>query len=271
MKTKYNFLGFYIFSILLLISCKKESKVEKDTFSSPKTLFVEYVSAYTSGFISKNSQITVKLAKSVSVAEAGKAIDLKVFSFDPSLDGQAVWEDDRTIAFTPASELKGGQRYKAVFLLDKLIEVPSDKREFKFTFECIPQNFNVKIEGISVYDTKNLSRVKLTGTIQTADQITDKEAEQLLTANQNGNQLKISYEHGIGEYLHGFTIEEVERNDDEGTVEIEWNGAIIGVDKKEEIEYEIPSLLDLKVTSVQVTGSLGRALPLDNTFCRIFF
>jgi len=252
MKTKHTFFGIYLLSILLLLSCKKESEVEKDTFSSPKTLFVEYVSAYTTGFISKKSEITVKLTKSVQAAEAGKEIDLNLFSFDPELKGKTVWEDDRTIVFKPTAELSSGQRYKTVFLIDKLVEVPTDRREFKFTFECISQNFNIKFDGISVYDANDLKRVKLTGTIQTADQITNDEAELILSANQNGNQLKITYEHGIGQNLHGFIVEEIKREESEGIVSLSWDGSGIGINKSDEKEYSIPALDEFKVSSVNV-------------------
>lgn len=252
MKTKYTFLGIYIFSIVFLISCKKESKVEKDTFSSPNTLFVEYVSAYTTGFVSKNGQITVKLAKPVPTADAGKELDLKVFSFEPSLKGKTIWQDDRTIVFKPARELEGGQRYKTVLMLDKLIEVPSDKREFKFTFECIPQTFNVKFEGVSVYDAKDLTRVKLVGTIQSADQLTNEEVEQLVTAQQNGNSLLISYEHGLGQNRHQFIVEEISRGKKAETVEVSWNGSAIGVKKEGDKEFVIPSLDEFTVSSVNI-------------------
>ncbi len=252
MKTGLNFLGICLLSIFLIVSCKKESKEEKDTFSSPKTLFVQYVSAYTTGFISKNSQITVKLTKPVSTAEAGKEIDLKVFSFDPSLKGKAVWEDDRTIVFKPAAQLSSGQRYKTIFLLDKLIEVPADKREFKFTFECIPQSFNVKFDGISVYDAKDLSRVKLSGTILTADQITNEQAEKILKAEQNGNQLKITYEHGIGKNLYGFIVEDINRGNKAGKVALSWDGSIIGVDNEGDKDFVIPSLDEFTVSSVNI-------------------
>lgn len=252
MKTKYFFLAIYLLIFSFLLSCKKEAKVEKDTFSSPKTLFVEYVSAYTTGFISKKSEITVKLTKSVKIAEPGQEIDMTVFSFDPALSGKAVWEDDRTIVFKPATELTSGQRYKTVFLLDKLIEVPTDRSKFKFTFECIPQNFNVKFDGVTVYDVNNLKRVKLTGTIQTADQISNEHAEQLLSAAQNGNQLKLNYEHGIGQNLHGFTVEDIVRAENEGEVIISWDGSSIGVNKADEKAYVIPALDEFKVSSVNI-------------------
>ena len=147
MKTKHIFFAIYLLSILAISSCKKDAKVEKDTFSSPKTLFVEYVSAYTTGFISKKSEITIKLAKPVVTAEAGKEIDVKIFSFDPALKGRAVWEDDRTIVFKPSAELTSGQRYKTIFLLDKLVEVPSDRSQLKFTFECMPGFFFTRSAG----------------------------------------------------------------------------------------------------------------------------
>lgn len=252
MKTQHTFLGFYLLLFLFIFSCKSEKKVEKDTFSSPKTLFVEYVSAYTTGYISKNSSITVKLAKPASIAEPGKEIESSLFSFDPGLKGKAIWEDDKTIVFKPTTGLINGQRYKTVFLLDKLLEVPSDKGEFKFTFECIPQNFDIKLDGISVYDSKNLSRVKLTGTIQTADQVSNEQAEKLLTATQDGNALSISYEHGVGQNAHNFIIEEIKRGEKEGEVEVSWDGKVIGVDKKNQEQYTIPSLKEFTVSSVNV-------------------
>lgn len=255
MKTKQFFYALCLIPVLFIYSCSKESKTEKDTFSSPKTLFVEYVSAYTSGFISKNSEITIKLTKPVAEAEPGKEIDMNLFSFDPSLNGKAYWEDNMTIVFKPASDLKSGQRYQTKFLLHKLVEVPTDKGDFKFTFECIPQNYNVKIEGISVYNAKDLTTVKLTGSIQTADQITNEQAEKILSASQDGNSLTVSYEHGTGQNVHRFTIENIKRTDEKGSVDIEWNGAMIGVDKSDESEYEIPSLQDFMVTSVQVMKS----------------
>ena len=69
---KNIFLGSLILVLAFFNSCKNEQKKEQDTFSSPKTLFVEHVSAFTSGYISKASEITVKLTKPVETAEPGK-------------------------------------------------------------------------------------------------------------------------------------------------------------------------------------------------------
>jgi len=249
----HNFLILLITCISLsLVSCKQDQKSQKDDFSSPKTLFVEYVSAYTTGFISKNSEISVKLTRPVEIAEPGKEIDMEVFSFDPTLKGKAVWQDDKTIVFKPSEALSSGQRYKTVFLLDKLIEVPQDRRTFKFTFECIPQSYDVKLDGIVVYDTRDLTRVKLEGTLQTADEISKEEAESIIRAAQNGKSLEITYEHGVGKNTHKFFIENIKRSVEEENVDVSWNGSVIGVDKKGDKNYAIPSLNNFEVTSVNI-------------------
>ncbi|MCG8306381.1 MAG: MG2 domain-containing protein [Cytophagales bacterium] len=252
MKFNHSFFGIYLLAFLLTFSCREGEKKEKDTFSSPKTLFAEYVSVHTAGYVSKKSEITVKLTKPVQTAEPGKEIGEKLFSFEPALKGKTVWEDHRTIVFKPATELANGQRYKTVFLIDKLVEVPTDRSRFKFTFECIPQSFHIKFDGISVYDANDLKRVKLTGKIQTADQITREQAGQLLRAEQAGKAMKITYEYGLGRNLYGFVIENIARGENEHNVTVSWNGDAIGADMSGKKEYAIPALDEFKVTSVNI-------------------
>jgi uncharacterized protein YfaS (alpha-2-macroglobulin family) len=262
MKIRDFLIALLTLFLLFLISCHQDQKSTKDDFSSPKTLFVEYVSAYTNGFISKNSEIRVKLTKPVESAEPGKEIEFDIFSFEPAINGKSIWQDHNTIVFKPTEPLKSGQRYKTVLLLDKLIEVPTDRNAFKFSFECIPQSFEVKLEGMVVYNTKDLKRVKLEGTLQTADEISIDEAEGIIHASQNGESLEISYEHGIGKNSHKFYIENIKRTDDKETVEVSWDGSIIGVDKKASEKYEIPSLSNFEVTSVTLVQTGGKYISI---------
>lgn len=248
--------AFFTTLIVLLVfvqtSCKQEKKAAKDTFSSPKTLFVEYVSAFTTGYISKNSEITVKLAKAVETATPGAEVSQAIFVFEPKLKGKTYWIDERTIAFKPETSLTSGQRYKTAFNLGKLVEVPGDRSDFRFTFECIPQNYDVKIEGIQLYSSRELSRVKVTGIVQTADEITKEQAEKLISATQSGANLPVAFEHGIGQNMYRFIIEEIRRSEKKDNVLISWNGAPIGVEKKGSEKFEIPALDDFKVSSINI-------------------
>ena len=252
MKTR----SFVSIPLLLLIplffSCCQEQKGKTDAFSSKPSVFAEYISAYTSGYIPKNSEITVKLTRPVETAEPGKEIEKDVFSFKPSLKGKAVWSDEKTIIFKPSEPLESGERYKAVFHLAKLMEVPQDRKEFKFTFECIPQDFAVEIEGLTITGSGSDRKTTLSGTIRTTDEVAEKDIEKLIKATQNGKDLPVSYEHGIGVNLHRFIIEGIQRGDRESKVVIAWDGEAIGVEKEGKVKYMIPSADEFKVLSLKI-------------------
>ena len=253
MKFSSNFLILLLALIIIIPACKKEKSTRvKDTFSSERSLFVEYVSSHTSGFVSSQSEIRLKLAKPVPDVQPGAELDMSVFSFSPSIEGKAFWEDSRTIVFKPDSPLEGGQQYKVRFSLGKLIEIPSDKDEFKFTFECIPQNYEVTVEGLSLYDATDLTKMKIVGYLQTSDVTTNEDVEKIISATQDGNDLQISYEHGIGAHRHKFTVENVVRKDEAGEVNIAWSGTPIDVEKSGDMKVDIPSLGDYKVTSAKL-------------------
>ena len=230
---------------LIFVACDNSKTTE-----SNKAEFAELVSSHTGGFISSQAEIRIKLAKSVAGITPGTAISEKLIIFSPGLDGKMFWEDDRTLVFQPANGLESGQKYEAKLLLNKIIE--TDKKTFPFTFECIPQNFEVKIDGLSLYDSKDLTRVKVTGTIQSADVATDEQIEAIITATQKNKALKISFEHGLGQNKHQFTLEDVVRSEQADEVTIEWDGASIEVDKQGKSKYAIPSLSDYSITSVQL-------------------
>ena len=239
--------------LFILFSCKKEGP-QKDTFSSVQSLYVEYISSYTQGYIPSTSEIRLKLSKSVKTAEIGKEVGLELFSFDPKIAGKAYWEDNRTIVFKPDERLISGKEYQVVFSLSKLMDIPKDRELFKFVFNCIPQNFEVHLTGMSLYDANNLDRVKILGKIQTADKVSIDEISSILKAKQNGADLNISVEESE-DNVYPFVIEQVSRTEKKEKVSIEWDGSPLKVDKKGRMDYEIPSLSEYTVTAVTVIRS----------------
>ena len=117
------------------------------------------------------------------------------------------------------------------------------------------QNFELTNEGIELYNKKpDPGKVKLVGRKQTADFAGIDEVEKMVFAEQGGKQLPISWEHHPGKNLHDFTIEEVERKEQEGKVLVSWDGAPIGVQERNSMEVEIPSLKDFKILSAKVNS-----------------
>ena len=242
-----------IFSVLLflvLISCNKQSDLAD--FSSPQHLFADYIASYTSGIISSSSEIKIRLTKKIENAIPGEKLTEEVLQFEPSLDGYAYWEDAYTVAFHPEEKLAGGEDYKARLHLNKIIETTEEKEEFKFVFHVMPQNFEVNIGDIGFYDIHTLDKVKLTGTVKTADLAEDVAIEKMLNATQNDEKLKITWDHSQGRNTHRFIIENIERTDKKGNVEISWNGAPLDVEKNDQANVEIPSLKDYKVLSANM-------------------
>ena len=68
--------------------------------------FSKYIESYTSGIISKESPIRVKLVGQVQAIHAqNEALPDGIFSFSPSIKGKAYWVDALTIEFKPDKAL----------------------------------------------------------------------------------------------------------------------------------------------------------------------
>lgn len=239
---------YVLFALLIVSSCG--SKEEK--FSSPKALFVDYISAYTAGIVSNQSAIKIMLSKPIEGIIPGSEVSNDFFSFEPKIDGSVFWEDNRTLVFKPKTSLPSGSKYKVSFAVAKLFETDADKSNFKFEFETVPQNFDVEITGFAPYDPGDLTKVKISGVVITADYASQEAVEKIILAEQKGKNLKISWIHNSVDNRHQFTIENVARTEDEETVDIEWDGEPLNIEKEGETTFKVPSLNDFKVVSVNI-------------------
>jgi uncharacterized protein YfaS (alpha-2-macroglobulin family) len=214
--------------------------------------FTGYISAFTSGVISKDAEIMVRLREEVDEAKQTEELAAELFDFDPSIDGDAYWRDAQTIVFKPTEKLPSGQLYSAEFNLSKIMEVPDDLETLEFQFQTMEQGINVYFDGMESYDDVNLKWQKIMGSLSTADVAEDDEIEGLFSATQDGKLLKVSWEH-TGDYRnHNFVVDSVSRKESKGEIILKWNGETIGADEEEEMPIEIPALGDFKVMNVRV-------------------
>jgi alpha-2-macroglobulin len=226
--------------------------------SKPATAFVnpafgEYISSYTAGVISSGSTIRVVLAQdAVDSAQIGQESSVSLFSFSPSLSGKATWLDQRTVEFKPDSRLTSGQLYNVSFFLSKLQEVPAELKTLEYSFQVIPQNFELAVENVRPYVKTDLKRQKVEGIVYTADFAEGASVESIMAAQQEGKSLKVTWSHTGEGKQHLFVVEEVERKESASKVDLSLNGKSIGIDQTQDYEVEIPALGDFKVTSVKV-------------------
>lgn len=236
-------LAIVIIAIVVVVKSKAEQR-----FKRVNPAFREYISGFTTGIISVESTIKIRLALDFADSSLiSKEIDQTLFDFSPNIKGKAYWIDGRTIEFRPAEKLPPNKFYDAQFYLSKLIQVPDSLKTFEFQFKTMTQDFDVNIQNHKAYSKDNLSKEKMLGVIRTADVCELGEISKVLEAKQNNNKLPIKWSQDQSKRLHYFVIDSVVRGNQSSEVDVEWNGKPIDSDKKGESKILIPSLSDFSI------------------------
>ncbi len=251
MKTRFTTFLLTAVAVMLLFACASR-KAQKNSKH-----IAGYVYAFTSGPIAQNAPVRVRFAHAVtSPDQVGKPLQNGVFSIAPKLAGKAYWEDAETIIFKTEGNMENNENYVASVRLDRIFpSVPNESREFQFDFHAKKQAFDVTVEGVQTPEVGNYGNAQLQGFIATGDVADDKSVEKILTARQNNNNLVIGWTHSNDHKKHSFWVNQVQRTDIQSSVQLNWDGRMINVDKKGGQSYEIPSLKDFKVMNVKVLDS----------------
>jgi len=215
--------------------------------------FTGYIASFTSGVISKESEIIVRLREDVSELKQTEEIAADLFDFDPNIEGEAYWRDGRTVVFKPSEKLPSGELFKAEFELKEIIDVADELETLEFQFQTMMQAVDVYFDGMEAYDDLDLKWQKIKGSIATADVADDEEIEGMFKATQDGNSLHVTWEHLGDSRNHKFEVDSVSRKESKGEITLKWDASVIGADEDdEEMEIEIPALGDFKVMNVRV-------------------
>jgi len=238
-----------LLSLILLTQCQ-DKKTKKPAKVNPA--FSAHIVGYTSGIISKDASIRIILRDAVAEDVEDTKVKENLFSFSPSIKGEAWWVDRKTIEFRPSKHLKSGKDYKFEFKLGKLLTVSEKLQIFKSAFKVKNQSLTLSFDGMSAYDDLNSEVQKQEGKILTADIATESEVQSVLSASQNGSKLKIEWEHNAKGTVHKFTIDSLRRGEKRSELLCQWNGSSLGVKIEGEKTIEIPPLGNFKVSSSHV-------------------
>lgn len=226
--------------------------------------FSEYITSYTAGTIPSGAAIRVELASAVAdTSMVGNEVASKLFSFSPSLTGKTYWVDERTVEFRPEQRMPNGQVYEATFLLSRISKVSGELSEFVFGFQVRPQNFTLLVENIKPYVKTELARQRIEGKLHTADFASQEAVEQILSANQDGKTLNVSWTHNTDGLDHNFVVEDVTRRDKGSEVVISLSGKALGIERDSEERVEIPALGDFKLMNTRVVQSPSQYVVLQ--------
>jgi len=240
-----------LFSIALTLSLNSCKKSQEEATQLSENLSA-YVYAYTSGVISKVAPIKVRFTQAVVEEERVGTVAKEILQINPSVAGQAVWQDAQTLVFKPQNNFKSNREYSASIDLKKLFSnLPKDFNTFRFDFQTRQQGIKVRVNQVSAVDNDDLRKQQVLGEIRTADVVNMTELEKALTARQGRKTLPVQL-NNTGDLTHSFLISEVERGESASKVEIEWNGKAIGAENTGTEEIEVPALGDFSVTDAHL-------------------
>ncbi len=215
------------------------------------TQFAKYIDAYTSGIVSKKSNIRVHLASSVSnIADLGE-VKQDLFDFSPSIKGKTYWIDAQTLEFRPEEDLKPDQKYEATLNLDKVLPVEKGLEEFEFDFKVIKPALSLLENGLVSQNNTSLNLMKLTGEISTADAEDTQSIEKALTVDFN-QKLKVKWNHNPQKQISTFTIDSIAKAKSEQSLSLKWDGNVIGADDNSgKVTLKVPALNVFKVLAIK--------------------
>lgn len=238
---------------ILLAACSSNQK--KTNNETSLDIFQEYVSGVSTGAIKRSDAIIVKFTNNI-IGDNQKGTELasNILKFDPKIEGTAKWVNADAIEFIPTELLEWNTRYTATLQLGQLTQVSPELKKLKFTFQTPDKQFTVSTSGLSIspagdgtYETK--------GEIHTSDIFVSDEIEKILTAQQDGKKLAITWEHHPKSYSHLFTIANIQRKTNESKLHIIWDGGTIGAKNNSgESEINIPAINNFKVSQSRVVA-----------------
>ncbi|WP_284653753.1 alpha-2-macroglobulin family protein [Flavobacterium terrisoli] len=245
MKTNKIF-GLFV-AILLLQSCSKKSASD---FDSDPSLFKDYITGFSSGFVSVNSDFRVQLAFNKSDWKPNQELDDDLFDISPSVSGKVVALSPNTIAFIPKEKLDQNTLYQiTLHLSDITNKVPKELKDFNFSVKTIKQDFIVNTQDLQSYSK---DWYYLNGNLKTADNLSFEDAQKIIEATQNDKKLKIKFDKATSTSTDfKFMIDSIQRFDNDSEIFINWDGDDVDIDQKGVTKFPIPGKNQFKVLTIE--------------------
>lgn len=256
-------LFIFIPALLILITSAVYLFIIRDHPDSTNPDFSKYLESYTSGLISRNSTIRIRLSDRLETSHVPGEMGENLFTFSPELRGKTYWLDAHTVEFRPDKQLVKGAGYKVDFNLGKASFVPAPFKHFIYSFSTIKPDFSISFDGLQTGSSSSLTNMKLTGSITTADKEDPDLVEKVLIATCS-SPLTISWVHDTLNNIHAFTITNINRQiSHTHPLLVSWNGKVIDVDKTDSHAYDIPDIGVFKILQVRTEQKQGQFIEIQ--------
>ncbi|KIC04050.1 membrane protein [Flavobacterium sp. JRM] len=257
-------LVYALFVFFIFQGCGRKSAAD---FNSDFSLFKEYITSFTGGIVSSQSDIRVVLAFEKKEWKVNEVLDNDLFDISPSVDGKVVALSSNTIAFIPEKKLKPGTEYQVTLNLDKLITLPKkgdddkDLSKFNFTVKTVKQDFIVNTLDVQSYSKEYQY---LNCVLKTADVIDLETAKKLVMASHNGKDLTIKFDKAASSGKEfKFIIDSIQRLSDVSNLEISYDGSDFDIDQKGKMDFPITSINEFKIIKVEIPDENNQSVLIN--------
>lgn len=248
---------FLLIAATAVVACKQTDPAsENSAAQSQDGEDPSVIAARTAGTISSQSPIRVQFVDAqIQTSQAGESAPEGIFTFEPAIEGLAVWESTRELQFRPKKPLPQGQTYKATVDLKKA--TGEDEEQLSLAFQVMFQAYEIAIEGVMAAPGNDFANQIVKGTIRTADVANGREVESVLQAQHADDSLTTTWDHA-SEREHHFTVAGISRQAADSTMTLSLDGQSIGVDRKTSRNLSVPGLNSFSVTNVRAMTEGGR-------------
>ncbi|MCM4150510.1 hypothetical protein DHD05_02810 [Arenibacter sp. N53] len=235
---------------LFIFSCNSK----KDTAKTPidnLNLYQDFITEVSHGIISVKADVRVVLNRPVDSWESGQVLGSDLLQVIPKTKGKVVALDRRTIAFIPEVSFQQDSTYGFTLDLGAIIpEAPKDLQHFNFSVKTLKQQFSVYAQTVQSY-SKDYQYIE--GQLKSADQLSLKNAKQLLVVKQKGKNVPVKFDSSIAEgtQFH-FKIDSIQRFTEDTELEVVWEGKVLNIDSSGKNFIKIPGKSNFSILEVNV-------------------
>ena len=239
--------GLSLFVFTSQTGCKKNSPIGFNP------AFAKYIAAYTTGQVSIASSIKIQLTDALTSQLKSMELPLnELLQTEPKINGSVHWIGGNTIEFKPNQWMEPKQTYQVSLQLNKLAQVESELETFAFEFSTKQQFVDVQIDQITPYHAHKPEMLRLSGTMHTSDVCASTALPSVIEIDYNGKQLPVRWENTNESTAFRFVVDSIQRSEESGNLEINWNARPLGGMDDGKMQQRIPGKNEFSVFMHQV-------------------
>jgi uncharacterized protein YfaS (alpha-2-macroglobulin family) len=248
-----------LLSGLLFSACKKEIEIPINA----DLPFKPYISAYTSGIISKTSSLKIHFKEAIADSLASDSTFLRsAIEVTPKFDYSVAFNARKTLEIKPINQLQPATRFKVDVNIGKLVQQDLKQPIFPMVFETITPDYTFKDLKLAPRDIYKPNDLTLTGFLHTDDVEELENVRQIITSVGKYNKGALKWtKHSDRKFE--FVLGGIRKKDKATSFILKADGEPIGAKREVKEKIEVPAISDFKVMRWDYTSYPDQILTLQ--------